>query len=79
MLVGDMFKLRDKAEGVITGVFPLGQTTQITMKNGAYQVSVNGYKGHISTELFDALFVKEAPVIEEVVPAPKKQPKKAVK
>jgi len=66
---GEKFSLQlGNTEGEIISVFPLGQSVPLMLKNGAYQILMNGYRGIISKELFDVMFKPSAiPTITESV------------
>ena len=72
MKSGDTFKTKlGLREGGIIGVYPQGQSVPITLNEGAYQITINGFKGIISRPLFDVLFDDgNVPVVEEEVVVP---------
>ena len=78
---GEKFCLNlGNVEGEILGVYPAGQTVPMTIKDGAYQIFVEGFKGIISKQLFDVIFKSgSVPIVEAVVIPVKKVHKKGVK
>ena len=67
MNVGEKFSVQlGNYEGEIMGIYPVGQTVPISINGGAYQIMVNGFRGIIAKNLFDAIFKQSAiPVVEE--------------